>query len=110
MNTTSYLAFGLCLLMGTLACNAAASSVSPATFPDPSIDAPLANAKGTQTLVVAGGCFWGLQTRIRSELLPSTSQNYIRQCCFDNLLERRIMILRICTMMRPTMWFMPCRM
>jgi len=62
MNTTFYLASGLCFLMGTLACNAAASSVSSATFPDPAIDAPLASAKGTQTVVVAGGCFWGLQT------------------------------------------------
>ena len=28
-------------------------------LPDPKIDAPLATAKGTQTAVFAGGCFWG---------------------------------------------------
>src|ERR1700682_3445311 len=37
---------------------AAASAV---TIPDPAIDTPLAKAKGEQTAVVAGGCFWGIQ-------------------------------------------------
>jgi peptide-methionine (S)-S-oxide reductase len=31
------------------------------TIPDPAVDAPLANAKGQQTAVIAGGCFWGIQ-------------------------------------------------
>jgi len=30
-------------------------------FPAPAIDAPLATAKGQQTAVFAGGCFWGVQ-------------------------------------------------
>ena len=30
-------------------------------FPAPAIDAPLAAAKGQQTAVFAGGCFWGVQ-------------------------------------------------
>jgi peptide-methionine (S)-S-oxide reductase len=30
-------------------------------IPDPVIDAPLAAAKGEQTAVLAGGCFWGIQ-------------------------------------------------
>ena len=30
-------------------------------LPDPRIDAPLAAAKGTQTAVLAGGCFWGVE-------------------------------------------------
>ncbi len=30
-------------------------------FPDPKVDASLAKAKGQQTAVVAGGCFWGVQ-------------------------------------------------
>jgi peptide-methionine (S)-S-oxide reductase len=30
-------------------------------FPAPAADAPLATAKGQQTVVVAGGCFWGIQ-------------------------------------------------
>jgi len=30
-------------------------------IPNPSVDAPLAPAKGQQTAVLAGGCFWGIQ-------------------------------------------------
>jgi len=30
-------------------------------IPDPTIDAPLAKAKGEQTAVLAGGCFWGIE-------------------------------------------------
>ena len=30
-------------------------------FPAPAMDAPLATAKGQQTAVFAGGCFWGVQ-------------------------------------------------
>ena len=30
-------------------------------LPTPAIDTPLATAKGEQTAVVAGGCFWGIQ-------------------------------------------------
>ena len=36
-------------------------SVAAAPLPDPKIDAPLATAKGTQTAVFAGGCFWGVE-------------------------------------------------
>src|SRR5229473_789933 len=32
-----------------------------APFPAPAIDVPLAAAKGRQTAVLAGGCFWGIQ-------------------------------------------------
>src|SRR5216684_1356594 len=32
-----------------------------APFPPPAIDVPLAAAKGRQTAVLAGGCFWGVQ-------------------------------------------------
>lgn len=34
---------------------------SATTIPDPAVDAPLAKTKGTQTAVVAGGCFWGVE-------------------------------------------------
>lgn len=34
---------------------------SDTTIPDPILDAPLASAKGTQTVVLAGGCFWGVE-------------------------------------------------
>jgi len=30
-------------------------------IPDPVVDSPLAAAKGEQTTVLAGGCFWGIQ-------------------------------------------------
>src|SRR5712692_9534979 len=29
--------------------------------PDPAIDKPLSTSSGTDTMVVAGGCFWGVQ-------------------------------------------------
>jgi peptide-methionine (S)-S-oxide reductase len=32
-----------------------------APLPDPTLDAPLAQAKGVQTAVFAGGCFWGVE-------------------------------------------------
>lgn len=32
-----------------------------AVLPTPAVDAPLATTSGTQTAVVAGGCFWGIQ-------------------------------------------------
>src|ERR1700683_3198913 len=30
-------------------------------FPKPAVDDPLASAKGEQKVVLAGGCFWGVQ-------------------------------------------------
>jgi peptide-methionine (S)-S-oxide reductase len=48
------------LLVGTsLACNAVTASGT--AIPDPALDAPLASAKGEQTAVLAGGCFWGVE-------------------------------------------------
>ena len=39
-----------------------ARSVEPKfPFPKPSADAPLATAKGEEKVVLAGGCFWGVQ-------------------------------------------------
>ncbi len=32
-----------------------------AAFPKPAVDAPLAAAKGHETVVLSGGCFWGIQ-------------------------------------------------
>ena len=39
-------------------CNASSAVVA---IPDPSVDNPLAATKGQETVVVAGGCFWGIQ-------------------------------------------------
>jgi len=44
------------LLFGTLACATRAAS----RFPDPAVDPAPAKA-GTQTAVLAGGCFWGVE-------------------------------------------------
>jgi len=39
-------------------CNAAGDVVS---IPNPTVDTPLGTARGQETLVLAGGCFWGIQ-------------------------------------------------
>jgi peptide-methionine (S)-S-oxide reductase len=46
----------MAMIAGTIACNARAGAVPP-----PAVDAPRATASGKQTMVVAGGCFWGIQ-------------------------------------------------
>jgi peptide-methionine (S)-S-oxide reductase len=46
-------------LFGILSCTRA-SAVSTA-LPNPEVDAALTAAKGQQTAVLAGGCFWGIQ-------------------------------------------------
>ncbi|MGB8010299.1 MAG: peptide-methionine (S)-S-oxide reductase MsrA [Terriglobales bacterium] len=45
-------------LAGVIACNAGDRAVA---VPSPTVDAPLATAKSKQTVVLAGGCFWGIQ-------------------------------------------------
>lgn len=52
-------ALAVTLLGTTLACGAA--TATSVTIPDPALDAPLAAAKGEQTAVLAGGCFWGIE-------------------------------------------------
>jgi peptide-methionine (S)-S-oxide reductase len=37
------------------------SAPTISTLPDPAFDQPVATAKGEQTIVLAGGCFWGVQ-------------------------------------------------
>ena len=57
--TTAFLIGSALLLIGTaMACNTVTASTQ---IPDPVLDAPLANAKGKQTAVLAGGCFWGVE-------------------------------------------------
>ncbi len=46
-------------LAATLSCRAAGPAVK---LPDPSADESLSKTKGIQTVVLAGGCFWGIQT------------------------------------------------
>ncbi len=47
------------ILVGVVACNTGARAAT--AVPNPVIDAALATAKGQQTAVISGGCFWGIQ-------------------------------------------------
>jgi len=40
---------------------ACSSSKAAVRVPEPAVDAPLAKTSGSATLVLAGGCFWGVQ-------------------------------------------------
>jgi peptide-methionine (S)-S-oxide reductase len=59
--------FALALIFGLLFWTAVRSigARPPATprmpFPKPTVDEPLATAKGQESAVLAGGCFWGVQ-------------------------------------------------
>jgi peptide-methionine (S)-S-oxide reductase len=46
-------------ITGLIACNTA--NASSTALPAAELDAPLASAHGQQSVVVAGGCFWGIQ-------------------------------------------------
>jgi len=49
---------GLLTLVFTLSCHASSGAVK---LPNPDTDAPLSKTQGAQTVVLAGGCFWGIQ-------------------------------------------------
>ena len=50
--------FGVLPLVALAACSVSDAAV---TLPDPAVDTPAAAAKGMQTAVFAGGCFWGIE-------------------------------------------------
>src|ERR1700691_664510 len=50
----------LAVAAGCNSANATGSTAEP-SVPKPAIDDALASAKGEETLVLAGGCFWGIQ-------------------------------------------------
>jgi len=50
--------FAVLCLGGAVACN---GSSAPVAVPGPAVDVPLAKAKGADSIVLAGGCFWGIQ-------------------------------------------------
>jgi peptide-methionine (S)-S-oxide reductase len=54
-----FLSSALLLAGSMLACNRAAASV--ASIPDPAVDEALRSAGQKQTMVLAGGCFWGVE-------------------------------------------------
>ena len=45
--------------LGMAACSSIAATAR--SIPDPAVDAPLANTRGEQFAVLAGGCFWGVE-------------------------------------------------
>src|SRR2546425_8242899 len=59
MRTALKLGFTLFLVGGITACGMATASVT--AIPNPILDAPLTSARGEQTAVLAGGCFWGVE-------------------------------------------------
>jgi peptide-methionine (S)-S-oxide reductase len=64
LRTTHLVAVALaitCSLAVALARNGAPSAPVKTLVPDPAVDTPLSGSAGTQTMVVAGGCFWGVQ-------------------------------------------------
>jgi peptide-methionine (S)-S-oxide reductase len=75
--------FALAIIFGLVAWTAvrALGSRAPETpklpLPAPAADAPLATAKGQQTAVVAGGCFWGIQAVFEHlKGVPSATSGY----------------------------------
>ncbi len=54
-----FVSSALLLTGALLACNRAAASVTG--IPDPALDEPLRSTAQKQTIVLAGGCFWGVE-------------------------------------------------
>src|ERR1044072_4971187 len=59
MQSSTRLALILGSLLSATACSAKANP--NAALPAPAVDAPRAAASGRQTVVLSGGCFWGVQ-------------------------------------------------
>jgi peptide-methionine (S)-S-oxide reductase len=58
----AFVAFVLtAVLMSSASASKLTSSAAAAAFPSPAMDDPLASAPAKETLVLAGGCFWGVQ-------------------------------------------------
>src|ERR1043165_2298607 len=57
------LLIAMALILTLSACSrvSAVNSSFTGAFPNPTLDVPLANSKGEQTAVLAGGCFWGIE-------------------------------------------------
>jgi peptide-methionine (S)-S-oxide reductase len=54
------LLFVMAALVAAIACTRVKAG-GPTALPAPAVDSPLAQAKGQETAVLSGGCFWGIQ-------------------------------------------------
>jgi len=54
-------AASLALVVGCNSVNATGSSAATPAVPKPAIDDSLGSTNGQENLVLAGGCFWGIQ-------------------------------------------------
>lgn len=59
MSAPHYALILIAIFAGAIACTARAATTAP--IPAPAVDAPKATTSTPQTMVVAGGCFWGIQ-------------------------------------------------
>jgi len=58
---TATMAISAAAALTVFAVYASSSSHTAATLPDPVVDIPPARSAGSQTAVLAGGCFWGVE-------------------------------------------------
>ena len=72
-------------LLALLFLGVATTACSPATaavmIPSPAVDEPLAAAKSQRTVVLAGGCFWGIEAVL--EHLQGVRKRQVRLCGRD---------------------------
>jgi peptide-methionine (S)-S-oxide reductase len=61
MNRSTKITIALCVVLVLFAAFRHGSASAATALPDPTVDESLSAQKGQATLVVAGGCFWGVQ-------------------------------------------------
>jgi peptide-methionine (S)-S-oxide reductase len=61
MNRSTKITIALCMVLVLFAAFRHGSASAATALPDPAMDESLSAEKGQVTLVVAGGCFWGVQ-------------------------------------------------
>jgi peptide-methionine (S)-S-oxide reductase len=61
MNRSTKITMALCIVLVLFAAFHHGSASAATALPDPTLDETLSAQKGQATLVVAGGCFWGIQ-------------------------------------------------
>jgi peptide-methionine (S)-S-oxide reductase len=61
MNRSTKITIALCSVLILFAAFRHGSASAATALPDPAVDESLAQQKGQSTLVLAGGCFWGIQ-------------------------------------------------